>query len=73
MAMRKADAGISERAVEEVYRLFPSFGKAEKATGINKKIMSQWQCDNVTPSGYSMQQLYYAGADVIYILSGKRA
>lgn len=72
MALRKADIGISERAVEEIYRLFPTMGKAAKATGINKKIISQWQCENRTPSGFSLQQLYYAGADVIYILSGKR-
>lgn len=72
MALHRADPGIASRAIEEVYRLFPTMGVAAKRLGINKRMMSNWQCDGNCPSGYSLQQLHYAGADVIYILSGTR-
>lgn len=73
--MKKADVSIGYRAAEEVNRL------VEEKYGTHRKLFNRmnlmrgsyydWECGG-TPDGRSLAKLLAAGADVIYILSGKR-
>ena len=66
MAMLKGDIEIGHRAYEEVIRLFPRMKDASAAIGCYK-----WH-DGVSPSAKFLARLIVLGADVHYILTGRR-
>lgn len=71
MSKEKGDIQIGQRAFEELLRLFPSIGTAVTRSGCSKNAIYTWKAGS-TPDGLNLARLHYAGADVIYILTGKR-
>lgn len=70
--MRKtADIGIGYRAAAEVRRLFPKKKHAIIAIGCGKNVLYEWSC-GIAPSAIYLARLHDLGADVIWILTGKR-
>lgn len=71
MSKEKGDIKIGQRAFEEIQRLFPTVIIASSRSGCSKQAIYAWR-DGNTPDGLNLARLHYAGADVIYILTGKR-
>lgn len=73
MPKHLADREIGKRAVEELYRLFPTLSEAtiSKRLGLDRKSFWKWKC-GTTPGGYALAVLCYAGCDIKYILTGRR-
>ena len=69
--MAKGDIEIGSRAYEEAMRLFDSPRELEARIGISKSTVYNWQ-DGVSPGGLALARLHYSGADVLYILTGRR-
>ena len=70
--MAKAQIEIGKRAAEEAFRLFEKSKDAQRAIcGNNNGLIYHWQ-EGVAPSAKYIQRLHYCGADVIYILTGRR-
>ena len=70
--MAKAQAEIGYRAFEEVQRVFGKNVDARATLGMkSKQLLYDWM-EGVAPSAKYLQRLHYCGADVIYILTGKR-
>ena len=64
---------IGKRAFEEVSRLFDSQKLAKEMLGMSSnQLLYDWMV-GVAPSAKYLQRLHYLGADVIYILTGKKA
>lgn len=40
--------------------------------GISRKSVYEWEKNGATPSPYTLQALYRAGADLDYIMTGRR-
>jgi hypothetical protein len=70
MAKKKPDIEIGHRAYEEAIRLFckPRFANQH---GITRQILHSWS-EGISPSALYLTKMHYAGADVLYILTGKR-
>lgn len=63
---------IGQRAFEETFRMFESLEVAKNMLGISsKQLVYDWMY-GTAPSAKYLQRLHYAGADVIYILTGER-
>ena len=63
---------IGKRAFEEVSRLFDSQKLAKEMLGMSSnQLLYDWMVC-VAPSAKYLQRLHYLGADVIYILTGKK-
>jgi uncharacterized protein YmfQ (DUF2313 family) len=63
---------IGKRAFEEVSRLFDSQKLAKEMLGMSSnQLLYDWMV-GVAPSAKYLQRLHYLGADVIYILTGKK-
>lgn len=71
MARRKADVRIGYRAAEEAFRIAHSAQYAAVLVGGERKIVYTWSEGNA-PSAIYLQRLHELGADVIYILTGRR-
>lgn len=77
MARRRASLEIGHREFEEVDKIFDlsEYGRmiaATKAIGCHKNAI--YECDDgKAPDAIFLQRLHDIGADVIYILTGKRA
>lgn len=73
MPKRLADRRIGERAVEELYRLFPNLTEISMACrlGMDRKSFYEWK-NGMTPGGYFLSLLCWSGCDIVYILTGKR-
>lgn len=71
MSTIKADIEIGRRAFAELMRIFKTPKKAIERTGISKSTMYKWS-EGSTPNGLGLLRLHYAGADVLYILTGKK-
>ena len=69
---RPYDIRIGWRAAEEADRLFPTRKAAAKAMGKERKLVWDWEYGN-SPSALLLARLHYHGADVIYILTGRRS
>lgn len=69
---RKADPNIGYRTVEEIDRIFPNRKTAEQALNICNPAIRTWSEGNA-PSTCYLQALLAHGADVLYILTGKRS
>ena len=73
MAKHKADIRIGYRAAEEAMRLSGySATTAALLIGCSHKLVYSW-ADGNAPTAIFMQRLLELGADVTYILSGRRA
>ena len=73
MSKRKADVRIGYRAAEEALRLSDySATNAALLIGCSHKLVYSWAEGNA-PTAIFMQRLLKLGADVTYILSGRRA
>ena len=68
---RPTDIGIGIRAAQEILRLYPKKKHAIIALGCGKNVIYEWE-NGVSPSATNLQMLYELGADVIWILTGKR-
>ena len=71
MPRAKADIMIGRRMREEADRIFPSLTCAAKALRCDRKNFTGWG-NGDTPSTLYLARIHYYGADVIYILTGKR-
>ena len=69
--MKHPDIGIGHRAVTEVDRLFPKRKHAIISIGCGKNVVNEWSY-GVAPSATNLARLHELGADVIWILTGKR-
>lgn len=71
MAILKGDITIGHRAYEEVLRLFPKMKDAAAALQCKDNNIYQWG-NGICPSAKFLARLHNVGADVIYILTGRR-
>lgn len=69
--MKKPDIAIGYRAVSEVKRLFPKRKHAVIAIGCGNDALKEWGC-GVAPSAVQLARLCELGADVVWILTGRR-
>ena len=67
----KADIGIGYRAAAEVDRLFRKRKHAIIAIGCGQNVVTEWSY-GVALSAANLARLHELGADVIWILTGKR-
>ena len=77
MPRRKARLEIGHRAFEELERLYDvkKYGNkllVSKTIGCDKKAIGGWE-NGVAPDAIHLQRLHEIGADVIYILTGRRS
>lgn len=71
--MVKPQIEIGQRAFEEVLRLFDRTEDAKAALGVTgNRILYDWMSGS-SPSAKYLQRLHFVGADVIYILTGRRS
>jgi hypothetical protein len=71
--MAKAELEIGKRAAQEAFRLFDRAKDAQKAIcGNNNGLLYHWM-EGVAPSAKYLQRLCFLGADIDYILTGRRA
>lgn len=68
---RKGDVEIGYRAYDEVLRLFPRAKDALVALGTNGDNIYSWK-NGVCPSAKYLARLLKAGADIEYILIGRK-
>lgn len=72
MSKRKADVRIGYRAAEEALRLSGySALNASLQIGCSRKLVYAW-ADGCAPTAIFVQRLHELGADIPYILSGRR-
>lgn len=76
MPRRKARIEIGQRAFEEVDKIFnvSKYGgmiTAAKTIGCYKNAIYEWE-NGKSPDAIYLQRLHEIGADVIYILTGRR-
>lgn len=69
--MKNPNIGIGYRAAAEVKRLFPKRKYAAIAIGCGTDTIKDWG-RGVAPLPSDLAQLHKVGADVIWILTGKR-
>ena len=77
MPRRKSRIEIGQRAFEEVEKIFnvSKYGgmtMATKTIGCGKHAVYEWK-DGKAPDAIHLQRLHELGADVIYILTGRRS
>lgn len=72
MSRPKGDINIGFRMREECDRLFKSCAEAGRAMRCDRKNLSYW-AQGCTPDSMHLAKAHYLGADVIYILTGKRS
>lgn len=71
--MAKAQIEIGKRAFDEVQRIFYKVKDARVALGMkSEQLLYDWM-NGCAPSAKYLQRLHYCGADVVYILTGKRS
>ncbi len=71
MKCKKGDIEIGFRAYSEVLRLFPKLKDAVRILGVQHANLYAWN-EGVCPSARSLARLHKAGADVIWILTGRK-
>lgn len=67
----KGDVEFGYRAFEEAMRVFQSPKNAMMGLLCSKHMLYGWK-EGTTPGALALARLHYAGADVMYILTGKR-
>ncbi len=68
---RVADINIGIRAAQEIYRLYPKKKQAMQALGCADNTIYSWE-NGIAPSAYFLQRMHELGADVIWILTGRK-
>lgn len=70
---RKSDTAIGERTFAAVHELFPDKTTPEiaKIIGCRKQAIYAWERGE-TPSGIFLQRMAFLGADIDWILTGRR-
>jgi hypothetical protein len=71
MPGKKQPIDIGKRAYNEVIRLFPKMTDAESMIGCKRQAIYSWSY-GVAPSSLYLARLHDLGADVIWILTGRR-
>ena len=71
MAKRKCEIEIGYRAAEECLRLFRTQKEGNMALGSSHNVIYDWG-QGITPSAMFLARMHELGADVIWILTGKR-
>lgn len=71
MRQWKGNTDIGHRAYVEVLRIFPKMKDATLALGCRDNNIYKWG-EGVCPSAKYLARLCNAGADVIWILTGRR-
>lgn len=66
-----ADISIGKRAYQEVLRLFPKMKDAESIIGCKNYTIYEWN-KGVSPSAIYLARLLELGADIQWILTGRR-
>lgn len=72
MSKHKSDISIGQRCTEFIISLHPEIKRACALIGINRHRFYEWKNGQSTPSAYHLQALAYHGADVYYLLTGRR-
>ena len=73
MAKHKSDVRIGYRAAEEAYRISKySASYAAVLIGCNRKLVYSW-AEGTAPTAIFLQRLLELGADISYILTGRRS
>lgn len=67
-----ADIFIGQRAYQEVLRLFPKMKDAERVIGCESYTIYMWN-KGVSPSAIYLAKLLKLGADIHWILTGRKA
>lgn len=71
--MVKAELEIGKRAAQEAFILFDRAKDAQAAIcGKNNGLIYHWM-EGVSPSAKYLQRLCFLGADIEYILTGRRS
>lgn len=68
---RTTDIAVGRRAAQEVDRLFPGKKQALLALGCGKHTVNEWR-NGIAPSAYYLIRLAELGADVMWILRGRK-
>ena len=72
MPMRKADIKIGHRAYYEAMRIFGDPSEASRKLRVERTAVYKWR-GGMVPTGGTLAKMAWAGADVNYILTGRRA
>lgn len=68
----KVDLAMHERLVEEIYRISDNNSALSRKLGAKSDVVKNWIHQYIMPNAYYLAALYRQGADVIYILTGRR-
>lgn len=71
MSMHKADIEIGHRAYDEALRLFKNPLQASKRLKVERQQVYRWR-DGMVPTGGTLAKTAWAGADIDYILTGRK-
>lgn len=69
---KKTDPHIGIRAAQELRRLFLNKKQADQAMGCGRHVIYEWQ-SGTAPSALNLKRLAELGADIDWILMGKKA
>ena len=72
MPKPKANIEIGRRAYLETLRLFHSNKSCILALGCGKHTVYEWGNGGSSPGAHFLARLYYCGADIPYILTGRK-
>ena len=70
--MKHKDFTMHERLAEEICKLGDSNAAIARQIGCDRRIVSDWFCGRNIPSAFHLKSLYFAGVDIIYVLTGIR-
>lgn len=66
------DYPMSDRLNEELFRLGYTDRELSKKLGISHKTIAYWRSNNCIPGAVSLKLLHEVGADIMYIITGRR-
>ena len=70
--MKRYDSYMTDRLVEELYKISDNNVVIAKKIGCDRRNVSYWIGGHSVPNAYYLKSMYEIGMDVIYILTGKR-
>lgn len=68
---KRTDIRIGQRAAQEAIRICGDFARAGKMIGSERKTVYHWE-QGVAPSAIYLARLHELGADVTWILTGRK-
>ena len=63
---------ISDRLREELTKISPNMRELSRIFSCDYKVVQYWFSARSVPSPYYLTAMYWAGVDIIYILTGER-